>query len=244
MATMGRQPPSGPEKSSGRSTLVSRPVRCALVLLVLLASVETAFAPPAEGQLLLGVRVGGGSSALTGDRPENATYTGRTAFSIRGLVGAGIADGLFLTVEPGVGGGGTGVAYVVRGQDEPRDSIDVSLQYVSMPLGLRVGTGGGRFYATSALNLAYLVSAEIDDGSGPTDVLDSVNRFDVGVGFAVGTRIGLGRPRLTVELRYTQSVRNLTDDNYVPPGWDFAPRFKSRGFGIIGGLEFEVGGPR
>jgi len=201
-----------------------------------------ATAPDARAQLLLGVRAGSGSTSLKGDKPRDATYTGHRGFSLGVLVGVPVGDGILLVAEPGFVERGTGLAFAVPNQDELRDSVDLSLKYVTLPLGLRVVSDGGRFFVSSTVDLSYLISADVDEGSGPRDVSDAVNPLEVSVRFGVGVHIPVGRPVLTLEFGYEQSARNLTNDSVTPPEWSFPPRFLVRGFRISGGLQIEVGG--
>jgi hypothetical protein len=179
---------------------------------------------------------------LTGDRPAGASYTRSGGASFRGLLGVPVADGIFLTVQPGFASRGTGVAYAVRGESEPRDSLDLAIAYVSVAVGVRVVPSNGRFFVTSSLDLGYLIGAEFDDASGPVEVEESLHELDVGVGLAVGARMSVGRPDLAFEVGYGQSLRNLTDESRQAPEWDFPPRFKMRGFHFSAGVQIVVGG--
>jgi hypothetical protein len=229
------RPPVARSAQAPPSTVILAVVALAVVLMF-------GSAPEAQAQYLLGIKVGSGSTSLNGDRPPDGTYTGHRGFSIGALLGVSVGDGIFLIAEPGIVERGSGLAFAVPGQEEPRDSVDLSLGYVTLPVGLRVLSKSGRIFVTSTVDFSYLTSAEVDEGSGPRDVSEAVNELAVGVRFSVGMHVPIGRPVVTVEFGYGQSVRNLANEGASTPDWDFPPRFQVRGFRLSGGLQVNVGG--
>ena len=73
------------------------------------------------------------------------------------------------------------------------------------------------------------------------DVLENLNPWDLSIGLAIGALIPIGRPTLTVELGWGQSLRNVTKSGFLPVDWDLPPRFKFSGLALIAGVQFDVG---
>jgi hypothetical protein len=213
-------------------------------LLVGLASI-VGFAPPAVAQTDLGVVLGVSRSSLRGDTPPNGTYTTEWG-PILGLSAEfGIGDGLYLIAQPQYVTRGTRVAFAVEGQTEPQDSLTLSLSYVSIPMGLKVRSESGRWYASSVLDLGILTSATFDNGSSEEDVKDSVDSVDLAVGLGVGRQFSIGRRPMTIELRYSQSLMNLlTEGTQVGGGGTFPGRFRVSGLQLVAGLYLGLGGAR
>ena len=76
----------------------------------------------ASAQTNLGILLGVSSSSLNGDTPPNGTYTRKSSPIVGLSVEFGIGDGLYLIMQPQYLTRGTGVAFAVADQTEPRDS--------------------------------------------------------------------------------------------------------------------------
>ena len=197
----------------------------------------------APAQTNLGVVLGVSSSSLNGDRPPNGTYT-KESSPILGLSAEfGIGDGLYLIMQPQYLTRGTGVAFAVEDQEEPRDSLTLSLSYVSVPMGLKVVSGSGRYYVSSVLDLGILTSATLDSGSTEEDVKGSVDPIDLAIGLGLGGQFSIGRRPMTIELRYSQSLLNLpSEGSQIGIGGTLPVRFRASGIQLVAGLYFGLGG--
>ena len=212
---------------------------CLFLALVAMAG----FAGSAPAQTHLGVVLGVSSSSLKGDTPPNGAYTDKSSL-IAGLSAEfGIGDGLYLIVQPQYLARGTGVAFAVAGQEQHRDSLTLSLSYVSIPVGLKVESGSGRYYVSSVLDLGVLTSATLDNSSGSEDVKDDVDAVDLAVGLGVGGQFSIGRLPMTIELRYSQSLLNLPSEGSRIGGDEtFPTRFRVAGLQLVAGLFLGWGG--
>ena len=197
----------------------------------------------APAQTNLGVVLGVSSSSLSGDTPSNGTYTKKSSPIVGLSAEFGIGDGLYLIMQPQYLTRGTGVAFAVEDQEEPRDSLTLSLSYVSVPMGLKVVSGSGRYYVSSVLDLGILTSATLDNGSSEEDVKGDVEPLDLAVGLGVGGQFSIGRRPMTIELRYSQSLLNLPSEaSQVGAGGAFPTRFRVSGLQLVAGLYFGLGG--
>ncbi len=198
----------------------------------------------ALAQTNLGILLGASSSSLNGDAPPNGTYT-KTWGPIGGLSAEfGIGEGLYLIVQPQYVTRGTGVAFAVADQEEPQDSLTLSLSYVSIPIGLKVASGSGRFYVSSVLDLGILTTATLESSSSEEDVKGDVDPIDFAIGLGVGGLFSIGRLPMTLELRSSQSLLNLpSEGSRLGSDQTFPARFRVSGLQLVAGLYLELGGP-
>jgi hypothetical protein len=215
-------------------------LRCAFSFALLLA-----FFAPSDGvaQFFVAARGGVNSMSLVGDRPQDGEYTRRSGSEVAALAGLRVGSGVFVTLGVGYQDRGTGVAYAVRGVDEPVDSLALDFRYATVPVGVRVVTANGHFHVAGTLTTGFLLDASFDDGSGVwEDVGVAMNSVDAMVSFGVGGRIPVFGQTVVLEAVYQQSVVNLTDQTRQPRDWDFPPRFRSRGLSLLAGFELGWGG--
>ena len=79
-------------------------------------------------------------------------------------------------------------------------------------------------------------------GSSETDLSQVLNDVDLSVIFGVGWMIPVGRPAVTIELRYNQSLSNLNSTATIPG--NLPARFRSSGFQLLVGVLLPLGGGR
>jgi hypothetical protein len=155
----------------------------------------------------------------------------------------GIGDGLSLIIQPQYLTRGAGLAYAVEDQTEPRDSLTLSLSYLSVPMGLKVESGSGRFYVSSVLDLGILTSATLDSGSTEEDVKSEVDPIDLAIGLGLGGQFSIGGRPMTIELRYSQSLLNLpSEESQIGGDGTFPVRYRVAGLQLVAGLYFGLGG--
>ena len=201
------------------------------------------FAAAALAQTNLGILLGASSSSLNGDKPPNGTYTKKWSPIVGLSAEFGIGDGLYLIMQPQYLTRGTGLAFAVEDQEEPRDSLTLSLSYVSVPMGLKVQSGSGRFYVSSVLDLGILTTATFESGSTEEDVKDDVDPIDLALGLGVGGQFSIGRHPMTIEIRYSQSLLNLpSEGSRIGGDQTFPVRFRAAGLQLVTGFYFGLGG--
>jgi hypothetical protein len=206
--------------------------------------VAAAAAPHLASAQQIGFQGGLNRAAIQGDAPPNAQYAGGFGFMGGIVVDLPIAKDVWLSLQPMYARRGTGIAYAVRGEDAPRDSLDVTLNYLSVPLVAKVQAGHGRTYVTGGVDVGWLMDATLT-GRGPDeDIASAFRDLDVAALFGFGVLFPIGAPRLTVEARYTQSLLNLSAGGAGPGGADLPDRFRANGFQLLTGLMIPLGGRR
>lgn len=198
-------------------------------------------AEPARAQQI-GIQGGLNRAGLSGDAPRDTRYSGATGFMAGLLVELPVAADVFVGVQPMYVRRGTGIAFVIPGEDEPRDSLDVTLTYVSVPMVAKVQAVHGRTYVTGGVDVGVLLDATLS-GRGPDEDIAAVFKdVDVAAVFGFGVVFPFGAPRLTLEARYGQSLLNLSAGGTAPSGAALPQRFRTSGFQLLAGLLIRLGG--
>ncbi len=212
--------------------------RSAVIGILLLA-----VAMPVHAQWAVGLLAGGNKLSLSGDKPEDADFQSRSGFSFAAHLEIPVASGVAVVVQPGYSSRGSKVAFQVPDVEDPVDSLELKLNYFSIPAMLRVDGGSGKFYATLGFDLAFLASAKLASTSNEVDVDRGLTDFDVAAAFGVGGKFPIGRPNLLVELRYKQSLLNLADPDVLQIS-GLPARFRLSGLELWAGVILPLGGAR
>ena len=193
-------------------------------------------------QVTLSVYGGGARTALSGDGPRDTRYQARIGPVVGVTADFYVTSDVAISIQPSYSQRGTGIAFRDVAADEYRDSVDIRMNYVSVPVLLKVFAVHQRTFVTGGLDFGYLLSATRDDGGGAVDVDNVFKNYDVSVVFGFGVAILKRRPELTVELRYIQSVVNVA--NPAPPsqGAESLPvRFRLAGLQLLAAVGFTLG---
>ena len=168
-----------------------------------------------QSQVSIGLAIGGYNGTVTGDAPKDAGYNGKS-----GLAGAVILEyrlkpDVAFSFQPGITQKGTVIAFDIPGSDEKRDSIDIAVDYISLPLIARVIGSGGRWYVTGGAEVGLVSSATgtlVEGGDDEVDLSEAIESVDFGAVFGIGTFIPVGPLRTFIEVRWTQGLLNIGTD--------------------------------
>lgn len=192
-------------------------------------------------QLTFGLNTGLTYNGLTGDAPEDAGYKRKIGFT----AGMQVEFNLSKSIVIGLGGNyyttGTIVTYDI-GEIDTKDSFDVSISYVSIPLTFKVLTGAQHTYFSSGLDYRQLLTADLKylEVSLPDkDVKDRLQNYDLEIFAGFGGIISFGKPSIGLELRYSQSLLNISKDN---PSYSsgLPARFRFSGFQLLVSFNFSA----
>ena len=194
------------------------------VLCTFLCTAGTAMAQPA----VFGVKAGINLATVTFDpEPDEDVLDRRTGF----------VGGLFVVVPASDRLGFQGeVLFSQKGASEDGGAGDLALDYLEVPLLLRVGTASPlktSFHAFAGpsigLRLRARIKTETFDGeTEDEDIADDVKGFDFGVVAGAGVNFG----RFTLDGRYTWGLNNLNsleDDEF---------KLRNRVFSSMAGVRF------
>lgn len=208
-----------------------------LLVLVLVVGVVR----PAGAQVAVGVTGGVILSDLSGDAPPKASFGTRPGFAV-GIIGElEVAEDVIVSLQPMYLQRGTKIAFEVEGEEEPRDSLDLRLDYLTIPILLKVVTGSGRTYVTGGLDLGFLLDATLTATNEKLNLSDTLKSIDLAAEFGFGVVFPIGRPRLTVEARYLQSILNIAKPEENPEAVSLPLRFRSSGFQFLAGFLIPFG---
>ncbi len=208
--------------------------RIVLFFLVLTLVASQAFADGA-----VGFYGGLNNGNLSGDTLPGTSYQGRTGL-VLGVMGEfRIAKDVMLGLHPMyIQKGSTPTIKPVTDDGDPIEN-DLSMDYISLPVLVKIESGNGVTYITGGLDLAFLMNASLTTPNDERDVKDLLKDIDLSMVFGFGAKIPLGAPFLTLEFRYAQSLLNVAD---MQVGQENLPvRFRSSGFQLLAGLIFPLG---
>lgn len=181
------------------------------------------------------------SSSISGDAPEDASYSGKIGFSGGLISDFTITEDIILSIQPRYLQKGTSVAYDV-GEYELRDSLTATLDYISLPIMLKINSLNKRIFFSSGLDFGYLMNSTVEnivDGS-TQDVSNLFKTFDISATLGFGVNIPIGAPIISLELRYMQSLLNLSDISSDESGTTFPYRFRASGFQFLTSILFPI----
>jgi hypothetical protein len=195
----------------------------------------------AQERFFLGATAGASSTHLSGDIPENGSYTSKTGFSAGAIAEFALWEDIHLSVQPSYVRRGTGVAYDV-GEADPRDSLELSQDYISVPLIARFLTPGGSWFVNGGLDLGFLLDASLKTVStgSKTEVRSYINEVDLMMVLGVGKNLQLDPVTLSFELRYGQSLLNAGANDKLAAKAGISPRFRSSGFQLLVALLYPL----
>ena len=208
------------------------PVAAFLVLMMSLPSALVS-------QVLVGALAGINNTSLSGDALPNTSYTSQLGFSASAVVDMPLGDDIRLSLQPGYAHLGTGIA-MTSALHEPRDTLNVSMDYVILPVLGRVLARNGVTYATGGLQAAMLVNAASAPASGGAsrNIGSAIADFDIAFIIGAGAQIPLSSSLLTVEIRYTQSLMNASRTEEAAEAFQMPPRFRLTGLQLNAGILF------
>jgi len=207
------------------------------ITLVLLFLTLVAAQASADGAI--GIYGGLNNAKLSGDTPSNTSYGGKTGL-VFGVMGEfRIAKDVMLGLHPMyIQKGATPTIAPITDDGDPIEN-DLSMDYFSLPVLVKIESGNGVTYVTGGLDLAFLMDASLTTPLGESDVKDLLQDIDLSMVFGFGAKIPLGAPLLTLEFRYNQSLLNVADMELGQQ--DLPVRFRSSGFQFLAGLILPLG---
>ena len=198
--------------------------------------------PVARSQVALGAFGGVDLTNLSGDAPSNTKYRSESGFAV-GVVGEfRIANDVWLSLQPTWLQRGAKIAFAVDGEEEAVDSLKVAVNYLSLPLLAKIVSGNGKTYVTGGIDLGFVLDATLSGTADAEHISDTFKPIDLSAIFAFGVMLPIGRPRLTLELRYSQSIINVASSEQDPELYSLPPRFRWSGLQLFAGFLYPLGG--
>jgi len=178
-----------------------------IVFIFLFLFVNSSFA-----QVRIGVFGGVNSTNFSGDNPPNSSFSSDYGYDFGGTTDFHLLDDVVINIQSVYSHKSTNLQYDVRYQYEPYDSISVNSTYFEIPVNVKVISNNEISYVTAGFSLGILVNTTArNNRTGNEENIEA--RFESYVwnaSFGVGVQFFIGKPMLFVELRYSQSLTNLT----------------------------------
>jgi hypothetical protein len=175
-----------------------------------------------------------------GDAPDKGSYGNLMGFTAGGQIDIDIYRSTALSLQPSFTQKGTKMSFEVEGQSERVDSVEVRLDYFVLPLLVKVETLGGRFYVSGGFELGWLLSARYKTPTQDVDISADLNKYDLAADFGIGYTIPAGRTDIWFELRYSQSLVNVGEEDAGPEGKIIEPRVKNNGLLLLVGVLYDL----
>ncbi len=211
-----------------------------LLFLVLILALVAGTATAAEWRL--GLQGGANNSGLSGDVPSGVSFGRRSAPAAGALVEWRLTGDVWLSLQPMFVGRGTTSQITITGEDKTVAGPTVELDYLAVPVLARIVSGNGHTYVVGGLNPAYLLDARLVDGTTTEDASASLNSFAIAADIGFGVLVPAGRSLLSFEVRYEQSILNLSASGQEEGENSLPVRFRSSGFQFLAGFLWPLGG--
>ena len=193
------------------------------------------FSGNAEAQYHTGLIGGVSRFSLSGDVPQNGIYQSRFGLGFNLIGEIDITDDVRLSIQPGFVQKGVHIAYEVKRKQEPLDSVEVGIDYLSIPVLMKVKAWNERLYVISGLEFAFPLNGLYSTSAEETEISDQLKSPDIAVNFGVGYLFPLKNSSLFLELRYSQSIVTAVKEGTTAMESGLEPRLWNNGFSFYFG---------
>lgn len=212
-----------------------------LTIALLLAAAVAAGADEARAAAI-GAQLGADRSGVDGDVPPNSEYVDRFGV-VAGIQGEfGFARDLSLSLQPSFVQKQTTVRLFPEDGGGAKAELDLSFDYVSVPVLVKFAMAGGRTYVTGGVSVDFLTTARLSGGGSDRDVTSAYTGTGLGAVLGFGLVFPAGRTRFTTELRLVQGITNMHTGAVSETTGALARRLHSHGLELVVGSLFPVGG--
>jgi hypothetical protein len=198
-----------------------------------------------NAQFTVGIFGGVNNSNLIGDSPPGSTYESDPGLAVGILGEFNITSDVKISLQPMFQRKGTTIAYSVISEREPQDSIDININYFSIPILMKVYGGNNLLYISGGFDIGYKLDATFKriTPDEEKDISDSFNDFDIAAVFGVGAQFKIGLFYIFIEGRYSQGLGNISSPVEGEPE-ELNPSFRTTSLQLFAGLTYTFGGSR
>jgi hypothetical protein len=178
---------------------------------------------------------------MSGDAPDEASYTSKIGFATGVIAEYALKQDIRFSIQPSYARRGTGVGFDT-GEEELRDSLALTLDYLSIPVVARFLSPGGSWFFNGGVDVGFLLDASLKDRTtGSTNTVESsINGVDVMMILGAGAIIPVDPALITLELRYLQSVTNAAANDELNAAAGIPLRFRSSGIQFLASVLFPL----
>lgn len=195
-------------------------------------------APGVRAEVMIGAMGGVTRTSWGGDTPEKGQYRSTYGFTLGAEVDVAVYRSTWLSVQPSFVQRGSKVAFEVKGSGDRIDSVEVNLDYFSLPILVKVETLGGRFYVSGGFEMAWLMNARYKTPTQDLDPSAEFKKYDFLINLGIGYTIPAGKSIIFLELRYSQSTMNVGEESEAAEDL-IEPRVKNEGAMLVVGVLYD-----
>jgi hypothetical protein len=210
---------------------------------VVLLAMGIAAGAHAAQAAIVGAQLGVDRAGIDGDTPPNSEYTDKVGL-VAGIQGeVGFARDMSLSLQPSFVQKKSGVLIAPSTRGGSTTELELSFDYVSIPVVVKFAKAGGRTYVAGGVTVDFLTAATLSGQGSNRDVTSAYNSTGFGAVLGFGVVFPAGRTRFTTELRVVQGIANMTTGTAAEAAGALAPRLHSSGLQLIVGNLLPVGRP-
>ena len=195
-----------------------------------------------QAQYAIGIFGGVYNSNLIGDAPPGSTYESDPGLAVGILGEFNITSDVKISLQPMFQQKGTRLVYSVSTERDPQDSIDITINYFTIPVLMKVYAGSDIMYVSGGFDFGFKLDATFRriPSEEEKDISDSFTDFDIAAIFGVGAQFRLGQFYLFIEGRYSQGLGNISNPNPDEPK-ELSPSFRTTGLQLFAGVILTLG---
>jgi hypothetical protein len=163
-------------------------------------------------QIRVGILGGINSTGFSGDNPPNGYFASDVGYNVGMTADLFLIDDIAVNMQAIYSYRSTIIQYDVNYQYEKYDSLSINTDYFELPVNIKVISNNKMSFVTAGLCLAIpLHSIILNNRLGTEqDIKDRFEPYVLNANFGIGLQFTIGKPMIFVELRYSQSLTNLT----------------------------------
>jgi hypothetical protein len=194
----------------------------------------------AFAQIRLGLFESGNNTVFSGDTPVKAGYGSDLGFGFGAAFDYHFSYDIVLNVKAGYTAKSTLLQYSVDYQYEKFDSIRINIDYLEIPIAVKVIANNYFTYVTAGISINFPVHASIKDlrKGEKNNVEENFNDLSLSADFGIGIQFHIGSPIMFIEARYSQGLTNLNDE--VLGDYPIQGKIKSNSMYLMAGLLYTL----
>jgi len=196
------------------------------------------FYTSAFGQIELGAYAGLDNSKLYGDKIPRTKYKSKIGFQLGASVDIPISDLISLSIQPGYIKNGSKIQVPDTVENEYKDSISFDINYLQLPIYIKIQSKSKRLYFSSGLEILYGLSLKAENELQEIDITQEMNRLNLSLAFGLGYKIPIRKSILYFEVRYAQGLINVAKP--APEDEYYLPRVKLGGLKLVTGFQIPI----
>ena len=198
-----------------------------------------------NAQYTVGIFGGINNSGLIGDAPPGSTYKDIFGVSAGVLGEYKFTDDVAISIQAMYIQKGVKIAYSVFNEREPRDSVEIAINYFSIPILAKVYAGNEIIYVSGGFDIGFKLDATLEriGSDAEKEVTDAFKNFNIAAIVGLGAQFRLGLFHIFVEGRYSQGLGNISNPDPDDPK-EINPSFRTSGLQFFAGITYSFGGKK